>query len=125
MFNVDKQSRTPIYEQIISNVEESILHGLLPEETKIPSVRELSTVLGVNPNTIQKAYTDLENRNITHSVPGVGRFISKDAVEILKGGSDKHFDTFFEAVANLKLIGVSKKDMISAIEKAYKEDNND
>ncbi len=125
MFNIDKQSRTPIYEQLIASIEESILHGLLPAETKIPSVRELSTRIGVNPNTIQKAYADLESRGITHSVPGIGRFISSDAQTILKGGVDKHFDALSEVIANLKLMGVSSADIITATERICKENEND
>ncbi len=125
MFNIDKQSRTPIYEQLISSIEESILHGLLPSETKIPSVRELSAQIGVNPNTIQKAYSDLEARGITHSVPGIGRFISSDALAILKGGVDKHFEALSEVIANLKLMGVSSADIIKATERICKEKEND
>ncbi len=125
MFNVDKQSRIPIYEQLISSIEESILHDFLPIETKIPSVRELSTRLGVNPNTIQKAYSDLESRGITHSVPGIGRFISKDAKEILKSGIDKHFDLLSEAIANLKLMGLSNADILTATKRICEENKND
>ncbi|MFI3167998.1 MAG: GntR family transcriptional regulator [Bacillota bacterium] len=120
MFNVDKQSRTPIYEQLITSVEESILHGFLPLETKIPSVRELSTRIGVNPNTIQKAYADLEARGITHSVPGIGRFISKDAEIILKGSVEKHFEQLAEVIAHLKLMGLSSSEILSATENICK-----
>lgn len=125
MFNIDKQSRTPIYEQLIANMEDSILHGFLPAETKIPSVRELSMRIGVNPNTIQKAYSDLESRGITHSVPGIGRFISKEAEMILKGGVDKHFESLSEVISNLKLMGVSSADIIAATQRICKENEND
>lgn len=121
MFNIDKLSRTPIYEQLISNIEESILCGILEVETKIPSVRELSCVISVNPNTIQKAYSDLEQRGITKSVPGVGRFVSADAISILKGDAEKYYSRLEEDIANLKLHGANLCDILSAVERIYKE----
>ena len=57
MFVVDVMSRVPVYEQIIKQVEEQVLTGILKEGDKLPSVRSLSVKLSINPNTIHKAYT--------------------------------------------------------------------
>ena len=62
LFQVDMKSRKSIYEQVVDNVKELIVTGLLPAESKLPSVRELSRTLTVNPNTIQKAYRELEHQ---------------------------------------------------------------
>ena len=67
MFQLDLKSRTSIYEQIVDNIKELILADVLPAESKLPSVRELSKVLTVNPNTIQKAYRELEYQGFVYT----------------------------------------------------------
>lgn len=122
MFRVDKLSRIPLYEQLIASIEENILLDLLDYETKIPSVRTLSSQLGINPNTIQKAYSDLERRNITYSVPGSGRYISKNAKEILQNNNNEDIQKLKEILSQLKLFGVKKDDVISILNEIYDED---
>ena len=79
MFQLDLKSRTSIYEQIVDNVKELILAGVLSAEEKLPSVRELSKTLTVNPNTIQKAYRELEYQGFIYTVAGLGTFVSAAA----------------------------------------------
>ena len=74
MFQLDLKSRKSIYEQIVDNVKELIITGMLKSEEKIPSVRELSKTLTVNPNTIQKAYRELEYQGYIYTVSGLGTF---------------------------------------------------
>ncbi len=76
MFQLDLKSRKSIYEQIVDNIKELILTGVLKPESKIPSVRELSKTLTVNPNTIQKAYRELEYQGYIYTVSGLGTFVS-------------------------------------------------
>ena len=75
---VDLRSRTPIYEQIINSVKELALAGILKSDEQIPSIRQLTQQLGINPNTIQKAYAELERRGIIYTLAGRGAFISND-----------------------------------------------
>ncbi len=79
MFQLDLKSRTSIYEQIVDNIKELILADVLPAEAKLPSVRELSKTLTVNPNTIQKAYRELEYQGFIYTVAGLGTFVSAAA----------------------------------------------
>ncbi len=72
MFNVDASSSTPIYQQIVDNVKESILKGLIEPGEKLPSVRELAKILTLNPNTIQKAYQELERQKVIVTLRGKG-----------------------------------------------------
>ena len=72
MFQIDIMSRIPVYEQLIRQTEKFILLGVLREGTKLPSVRQLSAELSINPNTIQKAFTELDRRGIIFSVKGTG-----------------------------------------------------
>ncbi|MDD4122426.1 MAG: GntR family transcriptional regulator [Eubacteriales bacterium] len=76
MFQLDLKSRKSIYEQIVDNVKELIMTGVLSAEEKLPSVRELSKTLTVNPNTIQKAYRELEYQGYLYSVTGLGTFVA-------------------------------------------------
>ncbi len=76
MFQLDLKSRKSIYEQIVDNVKELIMTGILNAEDKIPSVRELSKTLTVNPNTIQKAYRELEYQGYLYTVSGLGTFVA-------------------------------------------------
>ena len=64
MITLDEQSRIPIYEQIINEVKRNVLEGFLKPKDQIPSIRELANTLGINPNTVKKSYTALENQNI-------------------------------------------------------------
>lgn len=76
MFQLDLKSRKSIYEQIVDNVKELIIRGILKTDDKIPSVRELSKTLTVNPNTIQKSYRELEYQGYIYTVSGLGTFVS-------------------------------------------------
>ena len=79
MFQLDLKSRKSIYEQIVDNMKELIITGMLKSEDKIPSVRELSKTLTVNPNTIQKAYRELEYQGFIYTVSGLGTFVASPA----------------------------------------------
>ncbi|MBR0596802.1 GntR family transcriptional regulator [Sinanaerobacter chloroacetimidivorans] len=76
MFQLDLKSRKSIYEQIVDKIKELIIAGILRPEDKIPSVRELSKTLTVNPNTIQKAYRELEYQGYLYTVSGLGTFVA-------------------------------------------------
>jgi GntR family transcriptional regulator len=79
VFQLDLKSRKSIYEQIVDNMKELIITGMLKTEDKIPSVRELSKTLTVNPNTIQKAYRELEYQGFIYTVSGLGTFVASPA----------------------------------------------
>lgn len=76
MFELDVRSRKPIYEQLTDKVKEMILHGILQTDEQLPSVRTLSQQLTVNPNTIQKAYRELEREGYIYSLQGEREFCS-------------------------------------------------
>jgi len=76
MLRIDPRSSTPIYEQIELGVKELILKGALKGGEKLPSVREMSSILTINPNTISKAYGELEREGIIETLRGKGTFIT-------------------------------------------------
>lgn len=121
MFAIDKMSRTPIYEQLIDRFELCILSGDIPEDGQLPSVRALSQSLGVNPNTLQRAYAEIERRGLCYTVPGNGRFITKDALQRLTARRTGRLSELEQAVAELCRRGVAKQDMIDLIERVYSQ----
>ncbi len=76
MIILDNQSRLPIYEQLKNRIAELVLTGVYPPDMQLPSVRSLARELGVNPNTVQKAYQELEREQVIYTVGGKGCFIS-------------------------------------------------
>ena len=74
MLSVNYKDSRPIYEQVKDSLRRAIISGVLATDEKIPSVREAAASLVINPNTIQKAYRELENEGYIYSVPGKGSF---------------------------------------------------
>lgn len=77
MFQLDLKSRESMYTQVVNNLKELIILKVLKPDEKLPSVRELSKTLTVNPNTVQKAYRQLEQQGYIYTVSGLGTFVSK------------------------------------------------
>lgn len=80
MIILDYKDRRPIYEQVIEKMEELMLLGVLGENEPLPSVRSLAMDLSINPNTIQRAYTELERRGYIYTVKGKGSFVAENSV---------------------------------------------
>lgn len=76
MFQLDFGDRRPLYEQIKDKIKDLIISGAIKENDKVPSVRELASMLAINPNTIQKAYKELENEGYIYSQRAKGSFVS-------------------------------------------------
>ena len=119
MFTIDKLSRTPIYEQLIAQFEYGLLSGEIAPDGKLPSVRELSQQLSINPNTLQRAFSEIERRGLCYSVPGNGRYIEKNALESLKAAASNRMNEFTALARSLKAGGVSKAVLLSAVEAVY------
>ncbi len=121
MFRIDPLSRQPVYEQLIDQLERLVLTGLLPPETQLPSVRSLSLELAINPNTIQKAYSELDTRGIIYSVPGIGCFVSPQAVSLLQAHTRGKLGNLRSLAAELALGGLTKEELIACIDEVYQE----
>ena len=119
MFSINLKSRNYIYEQIIEQVENGVLKGFLKEEEQLPSVRALSLELTVNPNTVSKAYAELERRGVIYSLSGKGCYIKSDAIKSISEKLEKGFDEFYKNVENYRHAGIGKEKLIEIIEKVY------
>lgn len=118
MFKIDLKIRTPIYEQIVNNFKNLIITGTLKEDDKIPSVREMSKILSVNPNTIQKAYKELEAKGYFYTESNQGSFVKK--VEIEKEKVEKLYSQIKEIILELKYLGETSE----KIERRINDDTN-
>ena len=123
MFKISLNGNLPIYEQLIEKIEEMVLLGVLEPDTAIPSVRDFASELAINPNTVQKAFSELDKRGVTYSVSGKGRFVTSDIDRILKQKSDKHIEDMLSSVQELINLNVDKSILIHGIEKLYQEGN--
>jgi GntR family transcriptional regulator len=81
VLDIDPKRNTPIYQQVVHQVKEAILKGVLAPGERLPSVRELATTLIINPNTIQKAYQELERQGVIITVRGRGSFVDENLGE--------------------------------------------
>ncbi len=122
MFQIKASSSQPIYEQIISQVKESIMKGLLREGEKLPSVRELAEMTRVNPNTIGKAYKKLEQDRIIVTVRGRGTFVSESLSIKTDQTAMAHLqEKLKELIIELHYFGIEKTDINEIVEKIYND----
>ena len=119
MFTLDRFGRTPIYEQLIEQVERHVLDGTLCPQDPLPSVRSLSLSLSINPNTLQKTYVELERRGICASVPGSGRFISADAKQRVISRRRAQMGALSRLVHELALAAIPLHEVLTCVEEAY------
>jgi GntR family transcriptional regulator len=121
MFQIDVLSRKPVYEQIVSQMERFVLTGILAPGSQLPSVRSLSVELAINPNTIQRAYTELDRKGVICSVPGKGCFVSESAAKVLSEMKREKLVDLRELVWEMKLAGVTLEELLDLIRQVYEE----
>lgn len=112
MFDIDLMSRTPIYEQLYNKTVELIIKGVLVENSQLPSIRSLAKELGVNPNTVVKAYSQLEHDGIIYSLTGRGSFVAKVSDTTIKKSMFLEFDS---CVYKALKTGIAKDELILRI----------
>ena len=119
MFIIDSMSRQPVYEQIIRQLERFVLTGALKPGDQLPSVRSLSMSLSINPNTIQKAYAELDFRGIIYSVPGRGCFVSENAEKLLMEYQRSRLGDIEELAREMAMAGIPRQDVMACVNAAY------
>lgn len=122
MFQLDLKSRKSIYEQVVDNLKEMIISGVLKSGEKLPSVRELSRMLTVNPNTVQKAYRELERQGYVYTSSGLGTFAAEQA----NANADPKkvaevMERIRNEIAELFYLGVNASEIRRLFEEALKE----
>lgn len=115
MIVLDYRDRRPLYEQVTEKLEELMFSGVLPPDSRLPSVRSMATELSINPNTIQRAYAELERQGYIYSVQGKGSFVA-DGRRLQAGIRKDWEEQFNTAIEEGLRIGVSCRDMIKMLE---------
>ncbi len=111
----------PIYMQIVRRLCRQLVRGGLNAGDKLPSVREMAVQLGVNPNTIQRVYNELERLNIAETRRGLGTFISKDELKLKNLREELKNEQICKFIADMREMGFGPDEIIEGI---YKEFSN-
>jgi GntR family transcriptional regulator len=121
MLVIDKFSRKPIYEQIIEGIQREILTGILAEREQLPSIRELSVILSINPNTIAKAFLELDRAGIIITSQGRGCFVAANAIERIRESFVPKISEIRHLASELAGAGIDEETVHAAIRAAYEE----
>ncbi len=121
LIQIDYRDPRPIYVQVRERFRELILSGVLPPDSKMPSVRELSSTLAINPNTIQRAYRELESDGCIVSVPGRGSYVCQSDAALL--ARRRELTERLRATAGeLRAIGVTEEELIATVKEGNTHD---
>ena len=113
MIHLDYRDARPIYSQIVDGFREQILAGILPAGEKLPSVRELAASLTINPNTIQRAYRELEAAGWIATVPGKGCFVCGVSTDTATAPLLEEFE---DLTRRLLALGVTRQELMARLE---------
>lgn len=120
MIILDYQDRRPLYEQIAEKFRILILKGGLPAGEKMPSVRQLAVELSINPNTIQRAYMELEQEGIIYPVKGKGNFVA-DTDQIRKKSVEEYRKELTDLVNKGIELGLEEEELVFIVKGCFKE----
>ena len=121
MINLDYKDARPIHQQIEDGIKQLIISTILMPDEQLPSVRELSVSLTVNPNTVQRAYKQLENDGYIYSVKGKGNFVSKVTGYKNRELTDELYNKLTSVVKELMYLGESKTDIENVVNNIYQQ----
>ena len=118
MISLNYRDSRPIYEQIRDGLRKLIVTGALATDEKLPSVRALAAQLAINPNTIQRAYTELEQEGYIYSVPGKGSFAAGNAGAGAQRKKEREAQ-LRETVRELRYLGVGREELEALMKEEY------
>ena len=120
MISINYRDPRPIYVQIMDSLQKLIVSGAIAPDEKMPSVRELAQSLAINPNTIQRAYRELEGRGYIYSVAGKGSFAAH-MMDVDAGRKAELMKTLAETVKELRYLGVGEEMIMECLKGGYEE----
>lgn len=121
MIIIDYKDRRPIYEQIIERFQDLIVKGVLKPDSQLPSVRSLAMELSINPNTIQKAYAELERQGYLYSIKGRGSFVSFNE-ELLMVKQKQIKEEISKNVSLAKGVQIPKDELLDYVRECYEKE---
>lgn len=114
MIKLDLQSRVPLYEQLQEQIIRLSLMGVLEANEQLPSVRSLAREVGINPNTVAKAYQELERQGIIYTISGRGSFVSPNVLS-LQSPRQAALDEVFEALDKALSRGIAPEEVLEQV----------
>lgn len=118
MILIDYKDRRPLYEQIAEKMSELMVRGILEQDSQLPSVRSLATDLSINPNTIQRAYAQMEREGYIYSVKGRGSFVA-DNRQIKEKKQQEIWEQLEILIRNAKEIGITMSEFQNKVHSGY------
>lgn len=122
MFELDLRSRAPIYEQLVDKIKELIINNVLKPDEQLPTVRVLASELTINPNTIQKAYRELEYRGYIYSVPGKGNFVRATVPDNNAARLQALEKEVLKSISEMLYLGMTAQEIITLMQRSLSED---
>ncbi len=116
MILLNQNSSTPINEQLLENLKKLIFSGVLEEDSKLPSVRNIAKDLMINPNTVHKVYQELVTLNLVTSVPQKGLFVNKISNDSFNEYKKQLEQKFVSSYKDLEHIGINKQDILKLLD---------
>lgn len=120
MIILDYQDRRPIYEQVTERFRTLILRGVLPPGSRLPSVRQLAMELSINPNTIQRAYMELEQDGLIYPVKGKGNFVA-ETDQIRRKSREDYLGEFRKLIQKGMELGMKEEELVCIVRDCFKE----
>lgn len=122
LIQIDSRNSRPIYEQIIDAIKENILKGILRPGDKLPSVREMSSMIMANPNTVSRAYMELERQGVTETLRGRGTYVSSNyKAKMGEENMEKLKEDIKKIIVEAHYMGIKKEDMMKIVCDLYEE----
>lgn len=121
MFLINPKSKQPLYEQLVEQLRRQLVLGSMEAGEALPSVRQLAMELGINPNTIQKAYRRMEEEGMIVSIPGKGSFVSDDLAQLIARQKDEQLSNARQALQACRDLGLCRSEAIALVDTVYKE----
>lgn len=122
LLRIDPKSNVPLYEQIIMQIKELRAKGIIQANEKLPSVRELSSQIIINPNTVSKAYKELERQGIIVTIRGKGTFIAEgESIEASEKERVKMKKSLEQLVIDSVYLGITKEELQQWIDELFKD----
>ena len=123
VISVDTRDRKPIYEQLTDNIKSLVLRGILKPDEQLPGVRTLAVELAINPNTIQKAYAELERQGIIYSMQGRGSFVTNNVESLRALEREVILSEIEKAFSGAKQAGIHREDISELANRIWRDKN--
>ena len=121
MILIDYQDRRPLYEQIVEKFRMLIMRGVLEADTQMPSVRSLAAELSINPNTIQRAYAELERQGFIYPVKGRGNFVSPN-LKVMEERRREYTEKLKELLKEGHEMGLEREAVLALLDEVWRDE---